>query len=250
MKRVHNVVRAVAFAVTTVGIMAACDRVETPVQVSATNAPAIAVDDVNHTIALTDPAYPQKPLIIRVDTSTRTQYMDCGDFHVINGTNWLAEYTNQDYLEMSFEDFGNGRHLERYYFNGQVLELEINDLTGPSPEQIRQFLDFLPTDPAVNSLANHPDGLLMASLLTRGEPSLVGIIQARTTDGQDYVGGHMKDGLPEMQLLRPDWANVACGAAWACQAIACKVLPWTNPVCWGCTAAVVVCIIMDVFGWW
>jgi hypothetical protein len=208
----------------------------------AVEAPLVTVDDANRMIVVNNDSKVDRGLTIRVDTSTRTERLDCGDFHVVNGEGYIQEYTSQDFFEASSEDLGNGRHREHYFLNGKILELEIDDLTGATPEQIQQFEEFFPGDPAVNSLANHPDGLTMAALLTKAEPELMTLVQERSERSA-------KGGLPEMQL-RPKWADLSCGAASLCSMIACRISPLTNPTCWICSAVVVVCLIMDIFGWW
>ena len=250
MKR-HKIFSEVAVALMTIGIMAACEQRGAPADVSIPPAPLIGVDSVNHTITLTDPLFPSTPVVIRVDVSSHTQYMECGDFHVINSTNSFAEYTSRDYLEISFEDLGNGSYLERYSFNGRVLELEIDNLAGPTDSQVEQFLEFLPTDPAVNTLANHPDGRFMADVFTRAEPGLALIVQSGASEYGDYSGVRTKDAMPEIQLLRPDWKEWikrGCALAGICSGISCRFFP-ANPVCELCAGASLACAIVMLVNW-
>ena len=207
-----------------------------------TQTPLVAVDEVNHVVTIANSAQPDRSLTISVDTSNQTETFDCGDFHMVSGNGFLQEYTARDFLECSYEDLGNGSHTEHYFFNGQALELEINDLTGATPEQVQQFKDFFPADPAVNSLVDHPDGMVMADLLTKAEPEIMKAYQERNVQ-------RAEKGIPPMQL-RPGWANIGCGVAAMCVLTACKILPLHNPVCWVCAASLAVCIIMDMFGLW
>ena len=247
----HKIFFAVALALMTIGFLAACEQREAPADVAIPAAPAVGVDAVNHTITLTDPMYPSTPVIIRVDVSTRTQYMDCGDFHVVNGMNSFVEYTSRDYLEISFQELDNGSYVERYLFNGRVLELEIDNLTGPTDSQIEQFLDLFPTDPAMNTLANHPDGRFMADVFTRAEPGLAMIVQAGAGENGDYSGGRTKDEIPGIQLLRPDWKEWikrGCALAGVCSGIACRFFP-ANPVCEFCAGASLACALVMLVNW-
>ena len=236
----------VVVCATLAALLSSCDRIdlthpeEPKPQTVGTR--LVTIDDASRTMVVQNVSEPSRNLTIRVNPSTRTEHLDCGDFHVVNGEGYIQEYTSRDFFEASYEDLGNGCHREHYSFNGEILELEIADLTGPTPEQIQRFKDFFPSAPTVNSLANHPDGLTMAALLTKAEPEIKTLVQERNDR-------RVKNGLPEIQL-RPKWADFTCGAASLCAMIACRVSPTTNPTCWICSAAVAVCLIMDIFGLW
>jgi hypothetical protein len=244
MKRLHRIVPVVILAAFMLGIMAGCEQDRALLEVSSPAEPEVVVNDANRTVTITDSSQPNRPLVIRGDLSTHTEYLDCGEFHMVIAPGYVQEFTSRDFFEMSAEDLGNGRHLEHYYYNGSVLDLEIDDASGPTEEQRLAFLDFYPADPAVNSLQGHPDGLRLVNLLSRAEPSLRTIIQDRT----GRPAGAKDDGLPELQL-RPRWADMTCGAAHACSMVACK-LGFQNPVCIGCSIVVVACALMDIFGLW
>ena len=212
-----------------------------------TNDPRLAIDDANHSMSVSDAA--GRELSIRLDTASRVQYLDCGDFHIQGGPGFFFECTSRDFLAIEFEDLGGGRRLERYNFNGRTLDLEIAG--EPTEAQYQQFLDFYETDPALNSLEDNPDGAAMADLLENAGPLLLAAWQERDPEGcEEYLSTYDKDtGLPPLQM-RPKWADLSCGAAAACAAVKCMFGGAANYGCVVCTAVKVVCAIMDMFRWW
>ena len=210
-------------------------------------APRLTIDDAAHAMTVTD--RDGRELLIRYDTASRVQYLDCGDFHVQGGPGWFLEFTSRDYLSIEFEDLGGGRRMERYNFNGRALVLDITGL--PTEAQYQQFLDFYEADPALNSLEDNPDGEAMAALLEMAHPLLLDAWRERDPRSfEEYPASHDKDsGLPPLEM-RPKWADYSCGLAGACAVIKCMFGGLANYGCVLCTAVKVVCIIMDAFGWW
>jgi len=224
------------------------DRAAPPETIAApeTNGPRLVIDDASRSMTVSDAN--GRELTIRVDTASRVQYLDCGDFHVQGGPGFFFESTGRDFLAIEFEDLGGGRRLERYNFNGRTLELEIAG--RPTEAQYRQFLDFYERDPALNTLENNPDGAAMAELLESAEPLLLEALQDRDPRGYDeYLSRYDKDtGLPPLEL-RPPWADVACGIASVCSATKCFFGGLANWGCVICTYVKIVCAIMDMIGW-
>jgi hypothetical protein len=208
--------------------------------------PVLAIDDANHSLTVTDAA--GRELSLRIDTASRVQYLDCGDFHVQAGPGFFLEWTSRDYLAIEFEDLGGGRRIERYNFNGRVLELEMAG--QPTEAQRKQFLDFYEADPALNTLEGNPDGAAMAGLLERAGPLLVAAMDERDPERcKEYLSRYDKDtGLPPIEL-RPPWADVTCGVASVCAAIKCYIGGLANWGCALCTYVKIVCAIMDMIGW-
>ncbi len=211
-----------------------------------TNGLRLVIDDADRSMTVSDAA--GRELSMRVDAASRMQYLDCGDFHIQGGPGFFFEWTSRDFLAIEFEDLGGGRRLERYNFNGRILEIE---LAGqPTEAQYRQFLDFYETDPALNTLENNPDGAAMADLLESAGPLLLEALQDRDPQGyEEYLSSYDKDtGLPPLEL-RPPWADVTCGVASVCSAIKCYFGGLANWGCAICTYVKIVCAIMDMVGW-
>lgn len=226
------------------------DDAVTPAKTVATPesaAPRLTINDAEHAMTVTD--RDGRELLIRYDTASQVQYLDCGDFHVQGGPGWFYEFTSRDYLAIEFEDLGGGRRLEIYNFNGRTLVLDITGL--PTEAQNQQFLDFYERDPALNSLEDNPDGAAMAELLETAQPLMLEAWRKRDPRSfEEYSASYDKDsGLPPLQM-RPKWADYSCGLAGVCAVIKCMIGGAANYGCVICTAVKVVCIIMDAFGWW
>lgn len=235
MKRSYWAILALILITLALGMITACDQSRTPVEVNAPvvpTDPVVIIDDTNRSVTIIDPAVTEKPVII-----TATEYSQtytCGDAEVVSETNYVRATWPGNNFEASFEKIDDTHHLERYTYNGVVLELVIDEFTGPTAEQIAQYQAFYPPQ------VLHPDAEALVKAFERAQPQLAEVVQARSVQNK-------KDGLPDMQL-RPGWADYMCGTAQACFAIACRLGP--NPVCLGCASVVVGCIIMDMFGWW
>ncbi len=207
----------------------------------------LTINDADRTMTVTGAG--GRELVIRYDAASQVQHFDCGDFHVESGQGWFREYTNEDFLEMGFEDLGNGRRLERYNFNDRILELEIDQ--WPTETHRQEFLEFYEFDPAINTLQENPDGAVMAELLERARPLMLQAWRERDPESFGaYSGAPGKDSGSSLLLARPDWANRVCSAADICVVVKCLFGGSANAVCVSCVAFKVTCMIMDAFGWW
>lgn len=269
MRLTERAILAVLTAIVTAGTMTACDQATSPDDRTTSPIeeaePLIAVDRAAKTVAVTDPASPEKALVITLDENTRTQTWAYGEVMMVVGQGYVTTSAGSDLYEYSWQELDDARYLERYYVNGEALTLEIDG--RPTDSQVQAYIDFYAANDT--GLGDHPDLTQMADLWERAAPGVVTMARAADAPGAATMARaanapgvatlphspgvpepflSSKAGYEDPELGLRGWLRTGCDVATICASIACRLAPITNPACWVCAGLAAGCAIASLFG--